>query len=224
MYESLTVFETLWYAAQLRLPRNMTKAQKKERVQTVIKALGLDSCSGTIIGELCSSCRLNSGCGSSWDHAWRMVCEKQRSASSDSCCLTACRWSCLPSERGHTPLPICGPSCVCPPTQAASSGRASAVASASAPVSATSCSSTPASCCWTSPPGAPSIVGCTRVAALPARSSFPRKRRCAPLAPASVAASSIRTRAYGCQSVAPMKMIMSAVRISKIMGLFSQLP
>ena len=52
MYESLTVFETLWYAAQLRLPRNMTMTQKKERVHTVIKALGLDSCSGTIIGAL----------------------------------------------------------------------------------------------------------------------------------------------------------------------------
>ena len=30
MYESLTVFETLWYAAQLRLPRNMTMTKKKE--------------------------------------------------------------------------------------------------------------------------------------------------------------------------------------------------
>ena len=40
----------LWYAAQLRLPRHMTKAQKRERVNTVIKALGLDSCKDTIIG------------------------------------------------------------------------------------------------------------------------------------------------------------------------------
>jgi len=50
MYESLTVFETLFYAAQLRLPRHMTLAQKRERVNTVITALGLDSCKDTIIG------------------------------------------------------------------------------------------------------------------------------------------------------------------------------
>ena len=40
----------LWYAAQLRLPRHMNKAQKRERVSTVITALGLDSCKDTIIG------------------------------------------------------------------------------------------------------------------------------------------------------------------------------
>lgn len=51
MYESLTVFETLFYAAQLRLPRHMTLAEKKERVHTVITALGLDSCKDTIIGQ-----------------------------------------------------------------------------------------------------------------------------------------------------------------------------
>ena len=50
MYESLTVFETLFYAAQLRLPRHFTLAQKKERVNTVITALGLTSCKDTIIG------------------------------------------------------------------------------------------------------------------------------------------------------------------------------
>ena len=40
----------LWYAAQLRLPRHMSKAQKRERVDTVITALGLDSCKDTIVG------------------------------------------------------------------------------------------------------------------------------------------------------------------------------
>lgn len=50
MYESLTVFETLFYAAQLRLPRKMTLAEKRERVNTVITALGLNSCKDTIIG------------------------------------------------------------------------------------------------------------------------------------------------------------------------------
>ena len=40
----------LWYAAQLRLPRDMSRAAKKERVNTVISALGLDSCKNTIVG------------------------------------------------------------------------------------------------------------------------------------------------------------------------------
>jgi hypothetical protein len=60
MYESLTVFETLFYAAQLRLPRHMTLAQKKERVNTVITALGLDSCKDTIIGGCMLAGRCNS--------------------------------------------------------------------------------------------------------------------------------------------------------------------
>eukprot|EP00891_Asterochloris_glomerata_P001808 jgi/Astpho2/1808/e_gw1.00037.4.1_t len=50
LYESLTVYETLYYAAMLRLPRHMSEAAKKERVFTVIRALGLDSCKDTIVG------------------------------------------------------------------------------------------------------------------------------------------------------------------------------
>lgn len=50
LYESLTVFEVLFYAAQLRLPRTMSKADKRIRVETVITSLGLDSCKDTIIG------------------------------------------------------------------------------------------------------------------------------------------------------------------------------
>eukprot|EP00208_Stichococcus_sp_RCC1054_P005101 CAMPEP_0206134880 /NCGR_PEP_ID=MMETSP1473-20131121/285_1 /ASSEMBLY_ACC=CAM_ASM_001109 /TAXON_ID=1461547 /ORGANISM="Stichococcus sp, Strain RCC1054" /LENGTH=319 /DNA_ID=CAMNT_0053526513 /DNA_START=225 /DNA_END=1181 /DNA_ORIENTATION=+ len=50
MYESLTVFEVLFYAAQLRLPRSMSRVAQKERVNTVIKALGLNDCKDTIIG------------------------------------------------------------------------------------------------------------------------------------------------------------------------------
>ncbi|GAB4821556.1 hypothetical protein N2152v2_008602 [Parachlorella kessleri] len=50
LYETLTVFETLYFAAMLRLPAYMTKAQKKERVEVVIKALGLMRCRDTIIG------------------------------------------------------------------------------------------------------------------------------------------------------------------------------
>jgi len=51
LYETLTVFETLYFAAMLRLPAHMSKAQKKERVEVVIKALGLTRCRDTIIGE-----------------------------------------------------------------------------------------------------------------------------------------------------------------------------
>ncbi|KAK9839571.1 hypothetical protein WJX84_010569, partial [Apatococcus fuscideae] len=50
LYESLTVWETLYYAAMLRLPREMSTAEKKLRVDTVIKALGIESTKGTIIG------------------------------------------------------------------------------------------------------------------------------------------------------------------------------
>ena len=51
LHESLTVFEVLYYAAMLRLPRKMTKQQKVNRVNTVMKALGLMKCKDTIVGE-----------------------------------------------------------------------------------------------------------------------------------------------------------------------------
>ena len=64
LYESLTVYETLYYAAMLRLPQHMDHSAKTERVDTVIAALGLMSCKDTIIGkqphsprmELCNAC------------------------------------------------------------------------------------------------------------------------------------------------------------------------
>ncbi len=52
LYENLTVYETLYYAAMLRLPRDMPEAEKVARVNAVIAALGIDSCRDTIIGEL----------------------------------------------------------------------------------------------------------------------------------------------------------------------------
>jgi len=52
MYESLTVDETLSYAAALRLPKTMTKAQKKQRVDNVIETLGLPKCRNTLIGGI----------------------------------------------------------------------------------------------------------------------------------------------------------------------------
>jgi len=44
------VWETLYFAAMLRLPREMSTEQKKQRVAKVIAALGLNRCKDTIIG------------------------------------------------------------------------------------------------------------------------------------------------------------------------------
>ena len=44
------MYETLYYAAMLRLPRSMSHVDKVARVDAVITALGLDKCRGTIIG------------------------------------------------------------------------------------------------------------------------------------------------------------------------------
>ncbi len=48
--QALTVYETLHYAAKLRLPRDMSAEAKKQRVESVIKALGLEACQHTPIG------------------------------------------------------------------------------------------------------------------------------------------------------------------------------
>lgn len=50
LYETLTVHETLYYAAMLRLPASMSAQQKVQRVEDVIAALGLDKCRDTIVG------------------------------------------------------------------------------------------------------------------------------------------------------------------------------
>ena len=50
LYESLTVWETLLYAALLRLPRTMTMEAKHARVQEVLESLGLAKSRNTIIG------------------------------------------------------------------------------------------------------------------------------------------------------------------------------
>eukprot|EP00803_Ostreobium_quekettii_P006485 evm.model.scf_157.4 EVM.evm.TU.scf_157.4 scf_157:83416-93168(-) len=50
MYASLTVEETLYFAAMLRLPKTMTRFEKKERVESVISTLGLTKCRDTLIG------------------------------------------------------------------------------------------------------------------------------------------------------------------------------
>ena len=51
LYETLTVHETLYYAAMLRLPRTMSTAQKEARVRNVILTLGLEKCKDTIVGD-----------------------------------------------------------------------------------------------------------------------------------------------------------------------------
>lgn len=44
------MYETLYFAALLRLPSNMNIAEKIERVETVISTLGLSKCRNTIVG------------------------------------------------------------------------------------------------------------------------------------------------------------------------------
>lgn len=51
LYPMLTVEETLMFSAEFRLPRSLSKAKKKARVQALIDQLGLRRASRTIIGD-----------------------------------------------------------------------------------------------------------------------------------------------------------------------------
>ena len=51
LFHTLTVYETLLFAARLRLPREMSLAEKKIRVDEVLTELGLNKCSNTRIGN-----------------------------------------------------------------------------------------------------------------------------------------------------------------------------
>lgn len=51
LFPMLTVEETLMFSAEFRLPRSLSKAQKKIRVQTLIDQLGLRNAAKTIIGD-----------------------------------------------------------------------------------------------------------------------------------------------------------------------------
>lgn len=51
LYPMLTVEETLMFAAEFRLPRTLSKAKKKARVQQLIDRLGLRNAAKTVIGD-----------------------------------------------------------------------------------------------------------------------------------------------------------------------------
>ncbi|GLC39402.1 hypothetical protein PLESTM_000892900 [Pleodorina starrii] len=51
LFAELTVYETLYFAALLRLPRSWSRADKLGRVDMVISGLGLERCRNTIIGS-----------------------------------------------------------------------------------------------------------------------------------------------------------------------------
>ena len=48
----LTVRENLEFSAALRLPRQVTRKERKERVETIIEQLGLTSCANTVVSHL----------------------------------------------------------------------------------------------------------------------------------------------------------------------------
>ncbi|KAL6975163.1 ABC transporter G member 26 [Sarracenia purpurea var. burkii] len=50
LFPNLTVEETLIFSAFLRLPSSMSRRQKHERVEMIIKELGLERCRGTRVG------------------------------------------------------------------------------------------------------------------------------------------------------------------------------
>ncbi|GFR49799.1 hypothetical protein Agub_g11737, partial [Astrephomene gubernaculifera] len=51
LFPELTVYETLYFAALLRLPRSWSRSSKLGRVELVVAALGLGRCRDTIIGS-----------------------------------------------------------------------------------------------------------------------------------------------------------------------------
>ncbi|KAJ3342991.1 hypothetical protein HDU91_000456, partial [Kappamyces sp. JEL0680] len=51
LYKTLSVYETISYSAQLRLPSSLTPKEKDDRVMEVIMQLGLNGCKNTRIGD-----------------------------------------------------------------------------------------------------------------------------------------------------------------------------
>ncbi|KAJ3064487.1 hypothetical protein HDU98_012104 [Podochytrium sp. JEL0797] len=56
LFPNLTVEETLNYAATLRLPASMPPAEKKAKVDQIIRDLGLNGCRGNFIGSISGAC------------------------------------------------------------------------------------------------------------------------------------------------------------------------
>merc|ERR1719515_507422 len=52
LFEGLTVFETLYYTAVLRLARAMTDAEKRERVDVILHVLGISHVKDSIVGGI----------------------------------------------------------------------------------------------------------------------------------------------------------------------------
>jgi len=50
LYEGLTVYETLYYTAVLRLPRTLSDKEKRERVDIIMECLGITGVKNSIIG------------------------------------------------------------------------------------------------------------------------------------------------------------------------------
>jgi ATP-binding cassette subfamily G (WHITE) protein 2 len=51
LHAELTVFETLSYAANLRLPKGFSKDQRSDRVEEVLNLMGISYCKNVIIGD-----------------------------------------------------------------------------------------------------------------------------------------------------------------------------
>jgi ATP-binding cassette subfamily G (WHITE) protein 2 len=51
LHAELTVWETLSYSSQLRMPAVITNEQRKERVEEVFALMGIGHCRDTIIGD-----------------------------------------------------------------------------------------------------------------------------------------------------------------------------
>eukprot|EP01113_Clastostelium_recurvatum_P040181 TRINITY_DN6221_c1_g3_i1.p1 TRINITY_DN6221_c1_g3~~TRINITY_DN6221_c1_g3_i1.p1 ORF type:complete len:685 (-),score=161.23 TRINITY_DN6221_c1_g3_i1:74-2128(-) len=51
LFANLTVYETLMYAARLRLPDDLTKAEIEDRINNALEQLGISHCRDTIIGD-----------------------------------------------------------------------------------------------------------------------------------------------------------------------------
>jgi hypothetical protein len=95
LYESLTVRETLTYAARLRLPRTMSTPDKLARAEDVMVALSLTRAAGTIIGGFfrrgVSGVWVGVGVGWGWGGKHRL-CEQASGA--DKAAPVCSRWHC----------------------------------------------------------------------------------------------------------------------------------